>query len=385
MGKGILLVVFLSLVTIGRPIAPGITREQQLVNLALHVLDSEANLVESCPITLYHLTDKGPMKLVEGFVTKGSFSAQVKIPRVYKTTVVESGNLLDVYAAVNLWVTAVKGTEVGSMTFSVDPTLMDWPVSSHSVVLEMEEIPISVNEAGLKQLSRQQSLSMSSPPDPPYSTYTYKYTTVLEFTTWTQIEGGALFPEGSKIRLESEHRFWNYVTGQFLGPWQVCGLTTVTMDDDVETVPLRTGKKKYTIKFNFKYMYQTIDYAPQIGEELIYAVDTAGDPEGSDYDDAWWSGSMPGSYQAQRWIDQEEERGIYITGGYNYVWSLSIGFSIGDYWTGSVSLGITVQPVAANKAKLIVKSGTWTEGYKVHAVSVDGTWRKSYCKWEVEP
>jgi len=363
--------------------ALGTTRDQQTVDFTFHVIDSQKP-VDSCSLTLYLVSDKGLVSLAEGTVINGTFSVEVKISRTYKSTVPDSGRTKDIYASVNFWVIAFMGMKVGNKMFSVDPSWLDWPESPYSVTIEMDKLP-TANEGDIKQLASQQKLSVSSPPYPPYSQDTWKYTTVLQFSTWDQIWGGFDYPIGCKIRVESQCRYWNYVTGQLLGPWQTIGYTTVTIDDRVYKDPLVAGQKTYKLEFKFLYRYETRNYAPEIGVELVYAVDRpSGDPNGDQFTSSSWGGSMPPSYQDHRWISQGVARDIPVTGGDNYVWSVSVGFSIGPPWDWAVSVGLGVTKVAAPQAVLKIKAGTWTAGWKVHAVAPDGTWRQSYSKWQVE-
>ena len=360
---------------------------KQIVDLCVHLEDIKGRPVQYATVVVIHLTEKGPVKLEETLAVHGIAYIGLELPRKYVVTMGKK----DFYAPVNLWIIAhtdedPEKIKFGTWTFSVDPTWLKWPKDSVSVVIRLREVPRikgAENKIGKCGDVMTVSNGQTPPPEPGYSEPEYHWTKTVEYRTWDQIWESTEWPMGSKVRVQSKERYWDYQTGQNTSGWIDAGYTTVTHDVN-DYSPIKTGKYAWEVDFLYTYIYCTYWIAPPLMAEKIYAVDTTIDPRsvklvcmGN------WSGKLPG-YNYFYWMGQDSTIKKLLTGGYNFLWSVGINFTIDA--TGAsvgVELGVTREP--APPALLVITAGTWTPGYGVRIESEDDSFRRSYSNWAPKP
>ena len=120
-------------------------------------------------------------------------------------------------------------------------------------------------------------------------------------------------------------------------------------------------------------------YSGYMAREVVALIDTGSDPNYNGFSTSSYDGYLPSG--TSTYTGQLNGVVISVTGGTNYIWSLSIGFSVGTGYSISLSLGISAQPVAAPRGTIDYYAGTWTQGYRVKIVSQDGTWRYTKANW----
>ena len=360
---------------------------KQIVDLCVHLEDIKGRPVQYATVVVIHLTEKGPVKLEEALAVHGIAHIELELPRKYVATI--DGK--DYYASVNLWIIAHTDEDPGKIkfgtwTFSVDPTWLKWPKDSVSVVIRLREVPRikgAENKIGKCGGVMTVSNGQTPPPEPGYSETEDHWTKTVEYRTWDQIWESTEWPIGSKVRVQSKERYWDYQTGQNTSGWMDAGYTTVTLETNIYT-SLKTGKYAWKVELRYRYIYCTYWVAPPIMAEKIYAADTTSDPYGHDtVCMGSWSGQLPG-YDNYYWVEQDSTTEKPLTGGYNFLWSVSIGFEI-DATGASVGVELGVSKEPAPQALLVITAGTWTSGYGVRVESEDGTFRRSYSNWAPKP
>ncbi|MBS7639088.1 MAG: hypothetical protein QW804_00605 [Candidatus Bathyarchaeia archaeon] len=352
-----------------------VSEDKQVVDLNVSVVDVEGKPKDKYLVFIYHLTEDGPIKLSEAFVLKGGL-LQVTIPRKY---IMRYGGI-GVFASVNLLIDVfTEDYYVGGQVLSLDPTLLKWPRDAKSVQIKLSKIDLFSNCSVAQSQIEQQG----SPPRPGYTTANYSFTPVLEYAVWTNIYAKTEYPIGSKVRVECKRRYYNAATGEIISPWFSLGATEVTMDRSVISGE-HTGEKKYKLYFEFKYIYRTecVVSAPPLAYEIVYAADTSLDPRDYCRVQESWGGNLPG-YQHYYITHQGDTSEIPVSGGVNYVWSVGAGFSISVGYNVSVDLGVSVSvtPAQAPRAKLIIRAGSWQQGYVIRTETPDETFRVSYSNW----
>ncbi|MEM2100116.1 MAG: hypothetical protein QXP45_02075 [Thermoproteota archaeon] len=378
--------------------------ETQYLDLTMLIQNHKGAPVGQAHVVVFELADGGPRKLSEGIADNvGTYRARLQLPRklareksamLERGAAVEEGEARDIYASVNLWVVAYSVGEesgnqvvdIGTLTFSVDPTFMKHPLDSaaNTIVLSRVEKPqafASPNEgsASVVGLSPQKVVTSSCQiPTYPYQEESWAYTTVLKFATWDNIEARYEYFSGSKIRVESKQRYFVIGTCSYAS-WTSSGSTIVTVDQDRSSDWL-TGRTVYTMNFQLKYYF--IRYCPPYQStvlvEKVYAVDTSQDGYVAVRTSSSWSGSLP-SWSYYTTVNQLETIPKDIAGttsGYSF----SVGVSVSFYGVGvGISLGVGKEPSPASK--LYIHAGTWTSGYLVKVVSKDGTYLETYSNW----
>jgi hypothetical protein len=376
--------------------------EIQYVDSTILIQDHKGAPAGNAYVTVFELADGGPRKLSEGFADNvGTYKTRLSLPRklIYVTIPKEdkaenlsTGNR-EIYAVINLWIVAHKVyeesgrqvVEIGTLTFSVDPTSMKHPLDclQNKITLSMIE-PQARRVEDLKTFvgSSLQTTMPSSCQTPtyPYQEASWAYTTVLKFATWDNIEARFSYPKGSLIRVESKERCFLIGSCSYT-PWN-SGSTIVTLDCPFSLVNPVSGRKIYTLKINFTYYF--IRYWPPYQSafivEKVYAADTSNDgaqidfpPRGSS-----WSGTLP-SWSYYYLTPQGIERQLDVTGtGLGFSFSVGAGISFPGVGL-SISVGVGKQPNPV--ASLYIHAGTWLDNYKVKTVSRDGSNLETYSNW----
>ncbi|MBS7653792.1 hypothetical protein KEJ43_01815 [Candidatus Bathyarchaeota archaeon] len=350
-----------------------LSEEKQVVDFYVDVIDAYGKPLDKCFVTIIHLSDDGPIRLSGSLIHRGD-PLRVIIPR--RRVATYEGR--DVYASVNLLIDAcTEDHQVGGRALTIDPANLKWPIDVESVQIRLAKINLS----SVYSVAQSQIEQQFSPPPPGYMTTNYSYTPVLEYSIWTSIYAKTQHPIGSKVRVECKKRLYNAATGEIISPWFSEGCTEVTMDSGVISDE-HTGEKKYTLYFEFKYIYKTewVMTAPPLAYEIVYAADTSGDPRSLKRTSESWSGNLPG-HPYYYITPQGYTREIAVSGGVNYIWSVSVSFSIGYPYAVSLGLGVSVSTTPAPQAKLIIRAGSWQQGYVIRTETPDGTYRKSYSNW----
>jgi hypothetical protein len=347
---GVLLAFLIGTAAVVAGVIKFVPDDRLVVNINAQIVDEKGEAI-SGKVVVFELTENGPKKIYEGYA-HGTATFSVAVKRELVTMYVENGKEMRIYKPVNLQI-AVANKELkklGVVNLAVDPTNEPHPVTLKSVKIVMR----SVSEV------------KSEPVEGSWSTY--KLTPVLSFAVWDDIQARYSYPVGSKLKIESKFRPWGSTT------WVSNGYTEVELDRGVSS-PYLNGEKNYTIHFNLKYKYaiteiEMDDYS--FFYENIYAVDTNYDPQYYTRTSTGWDGHLPsGEYYI---TPAGDTTAIPITGGSNYAFTVSVGFS---YPYGvSASLGVTKVP--APQATLVVTS-TGSSGY-VKTVGSDG-FLKSYSNW----
>jgi len=343
----------------------------QNVLLSLLVTDSSDNLAPGVHIVVFHLAEKGPQILIEGYTDQnGMYRRAINIPRE-ENGITEKGETI--FASVNLWIIASSSSlyEIGTLTIPVDPTELKWPTDTIILHIKMKKISITIksgNNVKFKTL-------VEAPPSPGYYEESWKFTKVLEWRTWNNIWGRERYVAGSKIRVQSKERLYDTSEEKYISGWDSAGYTEVTLNSGL-TGAWRTGKYNRTLFFELKYAYTT-QYGglPFIIIEKIYAVDTSTDPRDYNRKTESWSGSLPG-YSNYYTTLQNDMRHIPITGlssGWTFTVSPSFSYVFG------ISLGVTKQP--SPTSYLDIETGTWTDNYKVRTESNDDSFLKTWSNW----
>lgn len=350
-----------------------LSEKKQVVDFHVDVIDADGKPLDKCFVAIYHLSDDGPIRLSGNFIHRGDL-LRVIIPR--RCVATYEGR--DVYASVNLLIDAcTEDHQVGGLVLIIDPANLKWPIDVESVQIRLAKINLSSSyNAAQSQIEQQ-----GSPPPPGYLSTNYSYTPVLEYSIWTSIYAKTQHPIGSKVRVECKKRYYNAATGEIISPWFSEGCTEITMDSGIISDE-HTGQKRHTLYFEFKYIYKTewVITAPPLAYEIVYAADTSGDPRSLNRISESWSGNLPGCLYYYI-TPQGYTREIAVSGGDNYIWSVSVSFSVGYPYAASLSLGVSVSPNPAPQAKLLIRAGSWQQGYIVRTESSDGTFRKSHSNW----
>lgn len=373
----LLLMAIITTSTVNLAIADN-TKDKQTVFLTVSVHDSDGYPLNEFNVRLCLLSTEGVLELASGTTnTIGEFLTKIVIPRIYKTTIINRGQAKDYYAAINLMAEAYKENKDGVTIFSLYPAELDWPTDSYTVDIQPTDLSTLNKGVGI--------LSGGSPPQPGYVDYQWKDTRVLEFATWTNISAKYNYPVGAYMKVESQIRYYNASSGQITSGWISAGSTTATLDTQRYSSYV-SGKYIYGVIFQLRYQYRTewvtpVDpkYSGYMAREVVALIDTGSDPNYNGFSTSSYDGYLPSG--TSTYTGQLNGVVISVTGGTNYIWSLSIGFSVGTGYSISLSLGISAQPVAAPRGTIDYYAGTWTQGYRVKIVSQDGTWRYTKANW----
>jgi len=346
--SGWLVVALIALVVLGvvTSIAVNVYFKDKLVQGITVQMEDEGGKPISANLIINELTDEGPKKIWSGS-GPGIVATSLILPKEEVNTFEINGEKIRVYRSINLEVIAYTEGKMGVAIFSVDPARPE----HKSVKIVLRDVPKTKSE-----------------PTPGVWT-TYEFTPVLKFATWDDIFAKYGYPRGAKIRIESKTRPYG-------SPTWVSGYTEVTLDSGLFS-PYLSGKNKYTVYFQIKYVYAITEL--EMGEEKIYyervyAVDTNTDPVAGYRDYVSWHGNLPANYDEYYITPAGDTREIAITGGHDYAFSVSVGFS---YPAGiTVALGVTKVP--SPPATLSVTS-TRSDGW-VKTAGFNG-FIESYSHW----
>ena len=320
-------------------------KDKFIQGVTVQIIDEKGYPV-SAKILINELTENGPKQLWKGSGV-GIASVNLVLPKKEITTLEVGDKRVKVYKSINLEVVAYTKGKIGIAIFSVDPA----EAKPKNVKIVLRDVP-----------------KIKSEPTPGVWTK-YEYTPVLKFATWDDIFAKYSYPRGAKIKIESKARPYG-------SPTWLSGYTEVTLDDSLSS-PYLTGENIYTVYFKIKYVYAIteLDMSDEkIYYEKVYAVDTSSDPIEDYRDRTGWNGHLPTDYDDYRLTYARNTRDIPITGGYDYTFSVSVGFS---YPAGiTVSLGVTKIP--SPTATLSITS-TRHSGW-VKTVGFDG-FLESYSNW----
>lgn len=350
--------------------------EKQDLELIFYARNERGNPMMGVIIDVYMLTDKGKIFLGKTLTNEdGRGSIYISIPRKYVGD--DKITKKPIYASVNLKAYAHKDDMVGSKTFPIDPTYMNWPFDIKEITIKLRNIKKS-NTANISSHDVQPLYNESE--------YSYAYTQVLLFTTWNNISASYDYPIGAKIRIESKQCWWRYdQSGNLLNcsvtnAWESDGYTEVTLDSGISS-PELSGRYIYNLYFEILYTHYTGGDPYLLGVyEEIYATDTSTDPRAYSRSMSEWDGTLPDGATYYITI-QGDTRKLQVTGGDNWVFSVSVSFGVSKEGAGvGVSLGVTKVP--APYATLAVHAGTYyNDYYVVKTVSPDGYFLKSYSNW----
>lgn len=383
-----LLVLALSLYIILSPYSPIIIADEktQVLDLGIKVYDHEGKEVNNARVEILELSVNGPMKLSEGYTNIfGTYKTRLFLKRKL-VNIIENK---EIYASINVWVVAYSKDkeELGTLTFSVDPTFLRHPIDEVGYSIRLKKLNSSSKLVGFFDPSKVlKSIRSSSPPYPPYQENSWAYTKVLAYSTWDNIGARVYYVIGSKINIESKERWYDLKSSTYKTDWFSSGTTTVTLDRGIthpsEDYPPETGRYVHTLSFELYYCYITYwgDFGSIIVEK-VYAVDTSNDPPRYTGSSNVWSGSLPSSQYYYETL-QRDSSDIPITGGNEYYLAFSVGVSVTFTGVGvSVSLGVGKQ--ASPSSILRMYAGTWiNESYVVRTVSLSGsTYLESYSNW----
>ncbi|MCS7138923.1 MAG: hypothetical protein NZ873_02575, partial [Crenarchaeota archaeon] len=201
-------------------------QDSQCLDSTISVIDHYGAPAVNAYVAVFELADGGPRKLSEGFTDfSGAFKTSLRIPRrlihvtVWKRD--EAGNLhvdpyaetRESYAPVNIWIIAHKTyeesgkkiVEIGTLTFSTDPSEMKHPVGklNKTITLSRIEPPNQKTES-----SKTITTSSCQIPTYPYQEEKWEYTTVLKFATWDNIGAKFTYFPYSQIIVESKERYF---------------------------------------------------------------------------------------------------------------------------------------------------------------------------------
>ncbi|MBO3769233.1 MAG: hypothetical protein JTT15_02345 [Candidatus Brockarchaeota archaeon] len=385
--------------------APGIKNIQYL-DLTISVIDHYGAPVENAYVVVFELAENGPIKLSEGFTDfTGKYKASFKIPRktIYLTMwkVDEAGNLyidshsqaIEAYAPVNLWIITHKTSEesgkqtleIGTLTFSIDPSEMKHPVDKLEKTITISKIePQKQKTEDSKDIvgaSKTTTTTSCQIPTYPYQEEKWEYTSVLKFATWDNISAIFTFLPGSNIFVESKERYFLISSCSYTS-WN-SGYTTIKLDYGFGISEPVTGRYIYDQRVKLKYYFIRFwpPYQSSVLVEKVYAVDTNVDgAEISDIKNDYktsWSGLLP-SWSYFITLPQKYNRIIEITGK-SASFTISTGVSLSFYIGVSVSLGVGKAPSPVSY--LIITADKWIDNYKVKIVSNDGTFLQTYSNW----
>jgi len=292
--------------------------ETQYLNLTVLIRSDEDAPVGGVRVVVFELADGGPRKLSEGAADNSDvYRTSLKLPR--KPVRVESVAVEDavardfgfdkseVYTAVNLWVVAYRVSEevgkevvnIGTLTFSVDPTFMKHPLDSATHIIrllrvEPQKSAVSNAEGSPSMLGlslQGEAASSCQIPAYPYQEESLACTTVLRFATWDGIEARYDYVFGSKLRIESKERYFVTDACSYTS-WESCG-NTIVMVEQARSSDWLTDRTVYTMNFQLKYYF--IRYWPPhqsaVLVEKVYAVDTSRDGEVAIRSESDWNGT----------------------------------------------------------------------------------------------
>lgn len=328
-------------------------------------------------VQIYHLSEQGPRLIASGSGSQnGLYGWRITVPRVWGNRLYapELKREIDMYAAANILILAYdeKTSTAGSLAVSVDPSFMKWP--SDSFVTEVtltDELPRAVEASSVEVLSL-----------PPPPNQIWRLTNIVEYATWDQIWANASFPIGSKIDIESKQRAYDPLNNRYLTGWSSAGSTTITLDRGVG-YPIITGKSKLTGIFNLSYILCYISIPNTFYYyETVYAVDTSMDPIRATSSQSSWSGSVSGSNpyvtgQNMPWTN------IPITQASQWAFTITVSFGV-SYPPGSVGISVSLGVVRYSipYGRVMIRTGTWTQGYEVFTYGREYGFRRSYSVWK---
>jgi len=302
-------------------------------------------------VYLYMMTENG-WKLIG---TRYSNSAGVAsfipgLPADLKRIVQTERGAEYVYSSVNLMAVVEKDSYIGLYTFAVDPGKDSNTQKMVSVVAH--SIP--------KSSSASEQLIRNYPPSPDYTLVLderYQYTPVLRFSTNYNISAQYQYPAGCKIRVQTKYRSPYTPSGY----WYDGGYVEITVDSPIWSSWFNGSPQIIELQFEIKYQHSYV-IGRDIYMEVITAVDTSDDPRSYNRVQYSWDG-QPVSGVVYRDVLQNDFRGINVTGGSTYIFSVGVNFP-----DVSISLGVTKAP--APEAILIIGAGSWYPGYKARIVSL---------------
>ncbi len=358
-----------------------IGRERQGLTLHVYVIDENSTPVSNAQVKLYMLTENGAQTLSTSMSDENGYTRiHVIIPRKYVTDDKETGK--PIYASINLMISAAKNNMLGVKVFPVDPTHINWPEDQREITIMLKKSRAN-NVAS--EVTKIQSESLGCSINEP-NEQRYVFTKVLMFTTWNNITAYYNYPAGAKIRIESKkcECFDPYGTPLDCSDpnnWISAGYTEITLDRLLTTSKIFTDRYMYTLYFEFLYEKVLFwgDFIILSPYYLLYAADTSTDPRDYSLSSATWDGQLPNS-NTYYITHQGDTSGIPISGGDNWVFSVSVGISVSN---GGASVGVSlgVSKVPAPQAFLYISAGKWYEGYSVKTVSPDGGFLKAYSGW----
>ncbi len=357
------------------------SQEIQRVTLTVSISKQDGIPVNGAKVQVFELTDSGLKLLSSGYSHLGVFTTSVQIPRAYKNHlyIPEADRYKDIYASVNVWVVSTfeevtgidKTVYIGTRTFQIDPTFLNWPSDSFSTSVVLGKIFYSESET---------STTHNYPGLLPDSE-NYSYTQVVEYSAQdNNMEVWASFPQGSKVDIESKERYYSISYQKYVTDWSSAGSTFITIDIPFETihVPDSLGRNKGNSFVKFKYLLVHFQPYPDIIVEKVYAADTSIDGyDRSNSPSSWtWDGSKTSNYFT---TPQGETSNKPFSATSNFIFSVSVGFST----TPTLTIGLGVASSQLPVAMLNVKAKVWNiQNYVVYTYSLpDSGYKKSFSVW----
>lgn len=302
--------------------------------------------------------------------TYGLAVIHVIIPR--KLITIEKGK--PIFTPINLAVSTWRrvGNLAGAYAFSLDPTWMKWPEDVHTVNVTLKKINI-----GKTSQMRPQEYN----PDACITyTETSAYTEVLRFATWDDIKAWYYYPYGAKLEFQVKGRYTNdpcYDTS-----WIDWGTAQVTLDSSFALPSEYALTGRYVHSLFFKIIYGTYGWMlPDfyVYQQLVFPVDTSTDPRSAYESHVPWDGKLPG-YSYYYETPGTDVRGIPVTGGVRWDFSVTVSFSVGYPFGVSMSVGLGVGKISEPNAFLYIQGMRASPSY-VRTESPDTTFLKSYSNW----
>jgi hypothetical protein len=347
-----------------------ITENNQGVTLTIIANDEYGKSIAGAHVIL-HLLSRDVKVLGESITgIDGKTLIHIIIPR---TLITRDAHGRPIFASVNLVISAwIKEDKLaGFYAFPLDPTNMQWPEDARTIKITLKKIQNNTN-------------NIKPQDNTPEACITYRETSsmteVLNFATWDNIKAWYDYPAGAKIEIELKGRYTYDPCNDM--SWISGGSAQVTLDSEVARDYAHSLTGEYVHSLFFKIYYATYGwFLPDfnIYEQLIYPIDTSTDPQVVSESSVSWSGILP-AYEYYYDIPGGTMRGIPVTGGVHWEFSVSISFGVGAPPSLFASINLGVGKVDDPKAYLYIL-GEGSSYYYVRTVSSTSTFLRTYSNW----
>ncbi len=333
-------------------------------------IDQDETTVFNAKVTVDLLTDRGRENLYSGYSTNGFVLTILTLPLKYVTSVEKDGTNVPTYASDNILVTLSKGNYYGQYAFSIDPTFSHQAAGLTTLRVPMIEFSSQDWEGGHVGTPFNPSAILQPKV---IMEYVYSDTPILSVAGWQNMQLEYGVPVGAKVRIEYKWRLFPY------GTWYSSGWTEVTIENGFGPASPLAGNLQWKVYANLKYA-DDINPAGMGTTQSVYAVDTANDPYSHPQTNNSWGGTLPASNPDNSFLtglNTYTQRSV--TGGYNFIFTLTVGLSYPAAVT--VSLGATLTP--ANPSWIKITAGSAPYGKtEVRTVSDgDTTFRNTFSNW----